>query len=85
MIPSSMVNLLQYIQVVSLHRLHTKCRTDHVSPLAIGTGTGDWADAYKKAAAMVSQMTLQEQVIAVHTSIKHSISLFLDHSHCRNH
>jgi beta-glucosidase len=31
-------------------------------PTAIGTGTGNWSEAYKKAEAMVAQMTLDEKV-----------------------
>lgn len=31
-------------------------------PSPWGTGAGDWAAAYKKATAMVSQMTLEEKV-----------------------
>jgi len=31
--------------------------------IAIGSGTGDWATAYSKAAALVAQMTLDEKVL----------------------
>ncbi|KAJ5183378.1 hypothetical protein N7492_000994 [Penicillium capsulatum] len=36
--------------------------SEPVYPSPNGTGTGDWADSYTKAAALVSQMTLEEKV-----------------------
>lgn len=41
-------------------REREKKDTDHTA--ANGTGSGDWAEAYVKARAMVAKMTLEEKV-----------------------
>lgn len=43
--------------------------TKKLNLTANGTGTGDWAEAYSKAAALVSQMTLEEKVCYI-TSLR---------------
>lgn len=45
-----------YLAFLEVTNTHTFFST------AIGTGTGTWAEAYQKAAAMVAQMTLDEKV-----------------------
>jgi hypothetical protein len=56
-----MANRLQSIQAVSLDTPQNwECQ--FTSFTAVGKGTGDWASAYAKAAAMVSKMTLEEKV-----------------------
>lgn len=47
-----------------------------IYPSPNGTGTGDWAEAYTKAKALIGQMTLEEKVrsLIYHTPLTNSVT-----------
>lgn len=51
-------------RTLTIDAIHHRCLVCQklIGAIAMGKGTGNWAEAYEKAAAMVAQMTMDEKV-----------------------